>query len=51
MMGDNRRNSQDSRFWGSEKIRGQGKIVFWSHNPEKSLFKGYNLKRVGRLLR
>ena len=54
MMGDNRRNSQDSRFWGyvdEEKIRGQGKIVFWSHNPEKSLFKGYNLSRIGHLLK
>ena len=54
MMGDNRRNSQDSRFWGfvdEADIRGTGKIVFWNHDPNESLFCCYNLHRIGTILR
>lgn len=54
MMGDNRRNSLDSRFWGfvdKKVISGTGGIVFWSHTPEESLLTGYNLNRIGTILR
>jgi len=54
MMGDNRFNSQDSRYWGTleaHKVIGRGRIVWWSHDPRESLLSGYALGRVGRVLR
>jgi signal peptidase I len=33
MMGDNRDNSLDSRFWGflnMDKVRGEAFIIYWS---------------------
>jgi signal peptidase I len=37
VMGDNRDNSQDSRYWGfvrREKIRGNAFLIYWSWNGE-----------------
>ena len=39
MMGDNRRNSLDSRFWGfvpKELIIGKAMIIYWSWDQEKA---------------
>jgi signal peptidase I len=38
MMGDNRDNSQDSRYWGfvkREKIRGKAFMIYWSWNGDR----------------
>ena len=48
-MGDNRYNSADSRFWGFvdiDTITGKGQIVYWSHDPNKSIFSGYRFERI-----
>lgn len=41
MMGDNRDNSRDSRFWGwlpRRNIRGKALILYWSWNSEAPLY-------------
>ena len=48
-MGDNRYNSADSRFWGFvdiDTITGKGQIIYWSHDPKKSIFSGYRFGRI-----
>ena len=48
-MGDNRYNSADSRFWGFVDINtvtGKGQIIYWSHDPNKSIFSGYRFGRI-----
>ncbi|MBT3225489.1 MAG: signal peptidase I [Deltaproteobacteria bacterium] len=52
-MGDNRRNSKDSRSWGfvdESSAEGKGVIIYWSHDPQQSLFSGYRFDRIGRFL-
>jgi signal peptidase I len=52
MMGDNRHNSADSRFWGfvpEDHIVGKASFVWLSLDPEKSLFEGKI--RWGKLFR
>jgi signal peptidase I len=49
VMGDNRYNSADSRFWGfvdSDDVLGKGQIIYWSHDPREGLTSGYNLSRI-----
>ncbi len=41
MMGDNRDNSQDSRYWGfmpMENIRGQALVIYWSWDKNEPLW-------------
>lgn len=49
MMGDNRGNSQDSRYWGTlkeDRIIGRSALIFWPLNRIKFMhtIKNYNLK-------
>ena len=51
MMGDNRDNSQDSRFWGpldKKLVKGEAMIIYWSWNKEKFLPR---LNRIGHIIR
>ncbi len=50
VMGDNRRDSKDSRYWGFvdiENVLGKAEIIFWSHNPKMPLTKGHRYDRIG----
>ena len=38
VMGDNRDNSQDSRYWGflpRENIKGKALLIYWSYEAER----------------
>ena len=52
-MGDNRLNSSDSRVWGfvdARTVKGEGQIIYWSHDPHAGLLGGYRWGRIGTLL-
>jgi len=51
VMGDNRENSQDSRFWGFlkvKKIKGKALIIYWSWNADENWVR---FDRFGQILR
>jgi signal peptidase I len=51
MMGDNRDNSQDSRFWGFaklEKVKGKAMFIYWSWDSEDF---GVRWGRIGHWLK
>src|SRR3954469_19609267 len=50
VMGDNRDNSEDSRYWGfmpRENVKGRALVIYWSYDPET----GLSGARWGRILR
>jgi len=53
VMGDNRRNSSDSRVWGfvnEKNVEGKGTIIYWSHDPSHNFFTGYRFDRIATFL-
>ena len=53
MMGDNRHNSADSRYWGfvpEDHIVGKPIFIWWSHNPDHPGFSGIRWNRLFTLV-
>ena len=53
MMGDNRHNSADSRYWGfvpEDHIVGKPIFIWWSHNPDHPGFSGIRWSRLFKLV-
>ena len=53
VMGDNRFNSSDSRYWGfvdEASVKGKGWIIYFSHDPEEGWFDGYRLGRIAHVI-
>jgi signal peptidase I len=55
MMGDNRDNSSDSRFWGFldlEAVRGKAFLIYWSWNGESQSLPGrIRWSRIGNVVK
>jgi signal peptidase I len=52
-MGDNRDNSQDSRYWGflpRDYVKGRALVIYWSFDTARDL-NVFSSVRWGRLLR
>jgi signal peptidase I len=53
MMGDNRDNSQDSRYWGflpRDNIKGRALLIYWSYEAERDDYQGEGLGSTVRRL-
>src|SRR5262249_1917316 len=54
VMGDNRDNSDDSRFWAfvpRSLTKGKSLVVWYSGDPTKSFPTGVRIERFGHLIR
>ena len=54
VMGDNRYNSADSRYWGfvdSKTVESKAWFIYWSINPDNDSFKGINFSRIFKKIR
>jgi signal peptidase I len=53
MMGDNRFNSSDSRYWGfvdESTVKGRGWVIYFSHDPDDGWLQGYRLGRIAQVI-
>ena len=53
MMGDNRHNSADSRYWGfvpEDHIVGKPIFIWWSSDPDRHGFSGIRWNRLFRMV-
>ncbi len=53
MMGDNRHNSADSRYWGfvpEDHIVGKPIFIWWSSDPDRHGISGIRWSRLGRIV-
>ena len=53
MMGDNRHNSADSRYWGfvpEDHIVGKPIFIWWSSDPDRNGVSGIRWNRIGKIV-
>ena len=53
MMGDNRHNSADSRYWGfvpEDHVVGKPIFIWWSSDPDRHGISGIRWSRLGRIV-